>query len=246
MNLEKLSQKIIDKIKKEKITPKSRWNFLLKDYFFWGVYVFTLLVGAAAFAVVIFLIVNNSSDFMDVDASTFGEHVLLSLPYLWIVFIGVFVILALYNFKYTDKGYKLNPVYLIILSILISLVLGAVFFAMGGGEKIENILTEKVHIYEKFRNYRDKQVWHRPERGILMGQIIEIENHEIFELQDLFGEEWKVELLEGATVRGELRPGIHAKVFGEQVGKEQFEAYHVGIPKIQKLHKIPPPMKGMK
>jgi hypothetical protein len=52
--------KLLEKIKEEKIAPKPRWTFLLKESVVWGAGSLALIVGGLVTAVVIYFFRDNS------------------------------------------------------------------------------------------------------------------------------------------------------------------------------------------
>ena len=64
MTKKSISKKILQKIRKEQIKPKPKWEFLLKNYVFWGAFILSIIVGGLASSVAIFRLVNNDWDIM--------------------------------------------------------------------------------------------------------------------------------------------------------------------------------------
>ena len=59
MEKENISKQVLEKIKDKKIKPKSKWEFLLKDYVWWFLGILALNIGGLAFSVIIYFLVNN-------------------------------------------------------------------------------------------------------------------------------------------------------------------------------------------
>jgi hypothetical protein len=56
---EKFESSILSEIKEKGIKPKARWTFLLNDYLVWATGFLSLVFGAIAFSVIIYMIRNN-------------------------------------------------------------------------------------------------------------------------------------------------------------------------------------------
>ena len=105
-NINDASKNILDKIKENKITPKPKWQFRLEQVGIWALAVLSLIIGAKAFAVIIFRLVNNDWEIREHLGRSLLNHALLTLPYLWIIVMVLFILLAYYNARHTKKGYR--------------------------------------------------------------------------------------------------------------------------------------------
>lgn len=191
MNPEEFDQKLAEKIKEAKIAPKPRWHFLLKDYVVLAAGALALLIGAAAVSVMIYLLKNNGWELREETHKTVIEFFLLTLPYFWIIFLGIFVFILYYNLKHTKKGYR-YPVWLIALAgVLASVILGGIFFLFGLGQRVDNVLGKKAPLYETVMN-RQLSFWFNPEEGRLAGIIISEVDDGNFYLVDPAGGDWQV------------------------------------------------------
>lgn len=188
-----LATRILARIKTNKISPKPRWQFLLKNYVVWSAGILSLIIGAAAVSVLIYLFKYNNWDIYDQTHKSLWEFFLLTLPYFWFVFLGLFVFVVYYNLKHTKHGYR-YPLYAIILTpIALSVILGSGFFLIGWGEKIDNVLGRQAPLYNHLIN-RQLAFWFNPEEGRLAGIVVYLAEggEEIFYLIDPAGDNWKI------------------------------------------------------
>jgi hypothetical protein len=186
-----LSEKILDKIKEKKIQPTAKWFFWLKDSVVWFLVIISLIIGGLATSVILFLFEYNEWDLYDKIAPNIWAFILLSLPYFWLVILLIFVIFILYNFKHTKGGYKYRSLYVIISSVLISIILGFIFYNLGLGNAIDNVLEDNAPLYGQIIN-RKQTVLHHPEKGILPGQIIKIINPRELLILDISNQQWQI------------------------------------------------------
>ncbi len=216
--------KLLAKIKEEKISPKPRWQFLLKNYVVWSAGLGSLIIGAAAVSVMIYLFKFNDWEIYDQTRKTFLEFFLLTLPYYWFVFLGFFVFTIFYNFKHTKRGYRYSSLLLAGASIFLSIILGTIFFALGVGEKLDNILGSQVPFYDHVIN-RHVNFWSQPSEGRLSGLVLGVVEGGNFILIDRSQEEWLV-----STENSKLYPGAIVitgqpiRLLGEEVENHAFRA----------------------
>jgi hypothetical protein len=187
-----VSEKTLKIIEEKNINPQARWRFLLKDYFFWLLFGLSVIVGAMAVSAVIFMLTVNDWDIYEYLGRSLPEHILISMPYLWITVLLAFLALAFYNFKYTRRGYRYEIRLIIFGSIVLSLIFGLAFFLAGLGEQIHNIFMSQVPFYNNLI-YDTRNIWDNPQKGLLAGQITEIKNQDDFMLRDFHGKFWVVE-----------------------------------------------------
>ena len=219
----KLTDKITKKIKEEKIQPISKWKFLMKDYLIWTAFGISVIIGGLAFAVIIFLLTNNDwSIYRNLDKS-FIEYTFLSLPYFWIMFLGIFSAVAYYNYKHTKSGYKYNPLLAILASIILSFILGSTLFYAGLGSKIEDAFVDKFPYYKNIMEKR-MEIWNNSGQGLLAGTIEKV-NDSSFIIKDLSGKKWEVNI-ENAVVKKVMviQEGAMVKIIGRDDGDNLFIA----------------------
>lgn len=225
--MDKLTDSIVSKIKKEKIAPAPKWMFLAKNYSIWMLFILAVIIGGLAFAVILFLLTDNDWDIYKQLDKSFGEYLLLSLPYFWIIFLGLFSVAAFYNYKHTKKGYRQSPYLIVVASILASVVIGTVFFYAGLGSKIENIFADNFPYYENFTQHR-MDVWNNPERGLLAGTITEADDKDNFILKDFEGKDWEIQSGSASWAgRVIFQEGEQIKIIGEKKNDNIFSAQQI-------------------
>ncbi len=222
--MNKISEKILDKIKQQHIIPKPKWQFLLKDYLIWVVFIIATIIGSLSIGVIIHLLVDfdwTAYQYLD---KGFFEYFVISLPYLWLVLLIIFVILAYYQFRHTKKGYKYRPYTIVLLSVSVSFILGLSLFAIGTARRADHLLSEAVPSYERMIK-RKSHVWMNPENGMLAGKIIFVTNQQSFLLEDLNNKKWTIyntDALKHEVIIIEIDEMI--RIVGEQRGDNIFNA----------------------
>lgn len=228
MHKKSLSEKVLATIKEKKIQQKAKWTFLLRD---WVVKMFglaSLLVGSLAFSVIIYMMRSNSWGEYAYVSDSFLQFFLLTLPYFWIVFLILFVLIADYNIRHTKKGYRYRLPVVVLGSILVSVVLGSLFYNIGMGQTIDNVLSKNTAYYEQFINPGFK-MWHNPEKGLLSGRIISIKSENKLEFADIEGHVWLVDYNVNDCVMPGHRPveGLQLRLFGRISEDNYFEATRI-------------------
>jgi hypothetical protein len=223
METDNFDQKLVEKIKEEKLTPKPRWHFLLKNYVVWGSGALALLIGAAAVSVMMYLFKYNNWDIQAETHKSVWEFFLSTLPYFWIIFLGLFILILYYNLKHTKRGYVYPIWAMISVSILASIILGSLFFLANVGEKIDDLLGEHAPLYDTLIN-RDMMFWFKPDEGRLAGLVLEINDYSSFAIIDPQGHTWQiVTALTGPSITA-VRVGQPVDLVGEVLDDNYFQA----------------------
>jgi len=226
--MKNISNEVLKKIKDNNIKPKPRWYFITKNYFIWSVFGISIILGSFAFSMVLFIIKQLDWDIYHYVGDSFLKTVFISLPYLWLIFLILFIGVAYYNFTHTKRGYRFKFISIFLISLIISTTLGTGLYFNGFSEKLENIFLKKIPYYGRLVYSCDEQ-WMQPKRGLLAGTIIEtglLENN--FILMDLDDKRWKIEAGK-ATWKGKIAPEIDLKIklIGKPIDDNNFEAMEI-------------------
>jgi len=228
--MQKLCDKVLCKIKGEKIEPRPRWQFLLKDYFIWLAFAISVLVGGLAFCVALSITVDNDWDiykYLNVNPT---QHILLSIPYLWIILLLLFLGLAFYNYKHTKGGYRHGTFVILGFSVVGSVIVGSIFHSMEMGREIDRIFVKNVPLYQKIHCCcHRKDIWSQPEKGLLGGRILSVRMEDGFDLEDFQGLVWQVEKDSQAFVGSPVlvQEGREVKLIGEKRAEKLFWAWEI-------------------
>jgi hypothetical protein len=189
--MDNISEKILEKIKEEKIVPKPRWQFLLKNYVIWTIFGASIIVGSLSLAVILHTTLENDWDiyrYLGKDPIIF---IFISLPYFWIILLALILAADYYEYKHTKSGYRYRYYWIVLCSILVSFVLGLVFLHLGMGKEIDEIFARNIPYYSGTLKHK-KEIWSHPEKGLLAGRIKKIIDNKDFDLEDFRGAIWEV------------------------------------------------------
>lgn len=222
-----LDKKIIKAIKEKKLTPRPRWRFLLKNYLIWSGGILSLLAGSLAFAMIVFMTRNNDWRMYAPISGSLLKFIILTLPYFWLLFLFVFIMVAYFNLKHTKKGYRHSLISIIIGSLILSMLIGGGLYAAGLGQKVDDVLSQRAPFYEKFINKR-MGLWFNPDRGLLAGVIVDKISDSEFKLLDMKRKEWLVLTDKATTVPGMiLETGKPVRLMGQCLDENSFEALRI-------------------
>lgn len=221
------AKKILKSIKDRKIKPKSKWLFLLRNYLVWLIFGLAIFVGAIATSVIIFSLTDNDWDLYKILDKSSVSYIIMSLPYIWIVILIIFSLLSYLNYKHTKTGYRIEPIKIISISVLLSVFFGSILFTGGFGEFIDYKLSKDIPYYEKMMAQR-QLIWSNPEKGLLAGEVVKINSKNDFYIRSLSGEEWHIIgdsiLWKGRASGSE---GKKVKIIGRILGDNVFIAEEI-------------------
>ena len=229
----KLSESIIGKIKKEKICPTPRWHFLLKNYFLWLLFALCVLVGSFSFSVIANMLSNGDFDMFHYLNGSILTSAVLMLPYFWLLLLIVFAFVALYNWRRTRLGYRFRRRWMLMSSILMSVILGGAFYEVGLGDGVDALMGRSLPLYDLSKHSARREIWMQPEKGLIMGKIVDVDDQDdLITVSDEKGQKWKVSE-KGAKWKIKLKnkledkKGKIVKIIGERKGEDEFEAKEI-------------------
>jgi len=226
-NGKSFDEKILDKIEKEKIKPEPKWKFLLKDYFIWGTAILALVVGGLANSILIHQIRFGDLDiYPQLDRNLLG-FIIVSIPYIWIILLAVLIVSAIYNFKHTKRGYKYNPVYIILGSIILSFLLGGILNGIGIGRMLDENFEKNSVFYTRYIGGRHKP-WLFPEKGFLGGVVVAVEDKNHFLVKDFASHIWKVQADEANITKSvKIEVDSAVRMVGRALEDDLFKAVQI-------------------
>lgn len=196
---ETLAESVFERIEKEDKKPLPKWHFVLKNQTFWGLWVLSVLIGAAAVAGTIFGVSNAGWRYRLVTHETSFQFFIESLPIIWIISLVIFIIIGYQNFKHTKKGYKYSLTGIVIISIITSAVGGAALYAFGLGKIVDENIGQRIPFHKSAAFYQ-QELWVNPEEGFLAGTVIEVDTENDRMLLETFdGEEWVIRTIDLRT-----------------------------------------------
>ena len=185
-----IASSIMEKIEDGAIKPRPRWEFLLKNYSIWFMGILAVVVGSVATSSIIFAIRNADWFLYRRLSDSFLIHVFKVMPFLWIGFLVLFVLIAIYQIKHTKRGYKYSLAIIVLGNIVVSMILGSVLYVFGFGHLIDVYAGRFVPSYQAIEERRE-EMWTQPENGLLAGIVLGTSTKDVL-LQDFAGGTWNI------------------------------------------------------
>jgi len=220
-------QKILKKIKEDRIRPYPKWRFLFKRSVIWTVFLLSILLGSIASASAMFQLRYAEWDLYQHLSHSLIELVLLVVPIFWLIFLGGFTWFAYYYFRQTEQGYRYGAIRVISGSIMLSTLGGGLLYISGLPEKLEPIFLDKVPYYREWQAHKQR-IWMSPAQGLLAGRIASVVSDRKIQLEDLEGKLWEIEIAD-TVWRGRLEPvrDLKIKIIGHCPQNGRFVAEEI-------------------
>jgi hypothetical protein len=190
-----LAQRVLERIKDERLVPRPRWEFIAKNYFFWVLGALAAVLGALSFSATLFELQNLQNIDWRLSVAThpnFFSFFLAAAPLLWLVALVLASLWVYLNVRHTKYGYRYSLIVLALGAVLTSLVLGSVLYAVGVGGPIEESIGDRSPFYRPILA-KERSWWSAPTQGLLGGQVVSVSSSTAsFVLRDFNGQVWNV------------------------------------------------------
>ena len=165
-----IEERILDKISKDHIEPKPKWEFLLQNSYFWILGILTISLGALAFSTSIFIFQNIKWEIYKATHNNIFTFTIDFIPFLWVILFIIFIVFTHHIVRKTRNGYKHHMTMVIGLSLFISIALGMFLANVGVGKGVDNNFDGRVPFYHSIE-MRNNESWDKPESGLLIGKV---------------------------------------------------------------------------
>ncbi|MEI7695963.1 MAG: hypothetical protein WCI64_10010 [Chlorobium sp.] len=225
---------VLEEIEKRHAVPIPRWRVFLKRFSFWLLAAISVVTGSIAMATALYVFFDNdfAVDHHNIH-QLFVENPLLadiitSIPYVWLVALALFTLVAFFGFRHTKKGYRYSAPKVIASSLLASLLLSLCLNTLDVGGYIHRYLVENVHVYNNLV-FANEQRWTNSQKGLLGGKVILVDKSNSFiTLRDFRKGIWRVDIAT-ADVHPKTRivSGRYLKITGITTGTRTFKAISI-------------------
>jgi hypothetical protein len=222
-----ISDKILQTIKDRKIIPTSKLRFLLKNYL-WAIFAFVMVVfGSLAFSVLIFYLKNEDWELYGRAGFSKLNIMLLAIPYFWILLSILFLLVAYYNFRHTQFGYRQRFSVIVLAYFSISLFLGSGAYFLGAGRQLEGLFFNNNLVFYGQLMEKRQEIWNKPEKGLIAGQIIFVDlNNNELQIIDPVEKVWLVDISHTRIPPFvNLNFSQRIRVIGKILSENNFEIY---------------------
>lgn len=218
------SKKILDRIRQEDIQPVPKAYVRVRGGLIWAVFFASVLWGSAAFSVILFAIQQTDFSVLTHLSHSKVEFILGLLPVFWLLTLAIMLAVGMYSAYYSKRGYKVDMTSWAVLSVMLSILLGTLFFISGGARALDRAFASRLEVYESIQEKKLK-IWMKPEDGLLAGSIESVQGDSLLQLTDFNGKTWNIAFT-GAFIAPvlALEPGEKLKMQGKLIGPDHFRA----------------------
>jgi len=214
-----ISDQVLNKIKKEKLAPKPKWQFQLRDGGKWlG---FGLLISLAVAAVGLLMFFWSDGPWLH--GGSFGFSLLFGrMPLILIFLVALGGLFALFDFKNIGRGYRYSLKVAGPILIISAIFAGWLLYYSGLSQGLDSAIS-KAPFYQDRQMYM-MQIWQNSDKGLIAGEITDVIDSKNFYLRDLNGKQWKVDASDTLWRHNlTLEIGLEIKLIGA-VGDNNFRA----------------------
>jgi hypothetical protein len=169
--MSKISENIVGQIRESGIRPKARWRFVVANLLLLLALIATVVVGGLVMSLVFLKIGDLDWEYLSWGGERGLPRILESLPLIWLLLLVLMLLLSVWVFEKTEAGYRFRPVWLVLGSIAVSTIFGAVAYALHGPEMVDAFLRNALPAYHQMEQERLRQ-FHLPALGVLPGRVV--------------------------------------------------------------------------
>jgi hypothetical protein len=187
-----LSETVLQRIEREHVGQVPKWQFTLGEYIVWLLWALSVCIGAIAFSVIIFFSVH--AHFSPYEATHSGPipFFLEVMPYAWVLVFMLMAVLAHNNLRHTKRGYKFAVWQILLSSLVVSFIGGAVLHTVGMGFKVDHLMADRVPFFPAL-GVLEARMWQSPGEGRVVGSFTgETESENIVVFTDVEGARWRL------------------------------------------------------
>lgn len=222
---EKSFAKIItEKIRSEGITPRSKYITLLIQGLLWIPWFFVTLIGIIGVAGIIFTASFSGWQYNGIVRVPSFLYILQTFSVIWVICLVLFSVIVIKAFRITKKGYRVSPITIITISLVVSIAGGALLYI---GDKI----VAQNQLLRRPIQARQQQLWAHPYKGRMVGVLL-LEDGESL-LRDTAGSIWKLDMSE--VITSTYEHGSPVRVVGIPLNDQTFKVCRflplsIGVP----------------
>ena len=188
-----LAGRVLKRIAGEHLVPRPRWEFLLKNYFFWALGALAVILGALAFSATLFEIANVDWRLSPATHTDFFSFFLAAAPFLWVFALAFFILVGYINVRRTEYGYRYPLAIIAFGAVLTSISLGSGLYAIGFGAQLDESIGDHPPFYRPIL-VQERSWWQAPEKGLLGGEVVQAAPNAVsFAIRDFSGHLWQVD-----------------------------------------------------
>lgn len=197
--LNNLEEKIIKKIKDDKVCPLSPAFFMVKKILRYLALSIFLLLAGLSLSILIMIIRHGDWDIYAVLGKNPWSFFLQAFPYFWLFGVLIFLGIAFDRTRKSDEAYHYPFVYKGLLPILLIIITALILYFSGISHSIESYLANN-YFYRQANYLRSS--WENPDKGLLAGTV-ELKDDKIL-LHDFSEKIWELKISSNSFIGQEL------------------------------------------
>ncbi len=230
--MSQLSQKILAKIHSQKITPQSKWHFIVLHAVLWVCFIVTLAVGTLSVSLLLLEINMPERLYLEWMSESGSTNMLHYLPFIWAIGAILCLGVGYFVFSKTERGYRVSTFWLIGALILGSSIGWYALYKSNMAEIGEQGIRHFIPPYAQLRN--DMHHWiPLPEDGFLPWKIESIFDN-IYIIRSPDAKIWEIHLAcieaECRELQSTLKLEQHMLFIGKIREKQIFDATDIQLP----------------
>lgn len=244
-----MQKTLLEKIENNEVTPIPAWQFLIRGYGLWVLSGLLLMFGSLSVASVLYILTKNDWDiYLELHESKL-MHILLTLPYLWLLLFIAMLWLLYLDIKHTKHGYRYSALTLVLGTVGLSIVCGGLLHLTGFGQRIDALVREKAPAQAYLFNPRLRGL-SRPDHGIITGRVTRIEQTSTSSMRisvdnPLLQSTWLILVQEDTKIPPQgIRIADHIRALGEEIEQDEKSVHIFRAQLILPFNTIDKTMKG--
>lgn len=223
-----LEQRILDRIKTERVRPTPKGYFKARDYVLWGLLGLSFAALSVGFGMIIYMVRTTDRSLFAKLGFSFSERLLYSIPVFWIIATLGIAGVAYFNLRRTKKGYRVTPRQFVIAAALVAAGLGSLVYASNLSQYVDQAAAANIPIYSTVQPFNTNR-WFDPQHGLLSGYVKVKSSDSSFTLRDENFDLWTVtgESVSKLPADFQFQSGDHIKIIGKKTGDLTFQAIEI-------------------
>ncbi len=223
-----LIQEAIAKIEEQKITPESKWKYMVKKYGMWFLFACVAVLGALSFSIALDTGRNLDWDLYHFMHQSRFVYVLSILPYFWIILIAAFLLFAFFDIRKTEVGYRYSRFKIAVIIFGSVVIFGLLISLFDFGGKLHTKLEKDISFYGHHMMTTKETQWMQPSKGLLAGTIISISENALT-ITDLEDMTWYIAMNEKTIVKPsvDITQGEMIKLIGTKIDEQHFDVVEI-------------------
>jgi tryptophan-rich sensory protein len=150
-----LSENIVAELEARHAVPKPTWHFRAVRSAFWLLAISSTLIGGVAFAVASFVFLDNDGLSVAVLEKSSIYDIAQTIPFFWLILLGLFTASAYHGFRHTRKGYRFATIRVVLVVMATSVVLGMLLNTVDFGQHVHRYLLLHTGYYDALIHSRE-------------------------------------------------------------------------------------------